>query len=48
MQVDKFPNMGAIVLPLWVGLILLEIEEAANAGISFILSHLARPVDCLR
>ena len=48
MQIDKLPNMGAIVLPLWVGLALLEIEEAANAGISFILSHQARPIDCLR
>ena len=39
MQVDKFPNMGAIVLPLWMGLALLKIEETLNAGISFILSH---------
>ena len=39
MQVDKFPNMGAIVLPLGVRLVLLEIEETLDTGISFILSH---------
>ena len=47
MQIDKFPNMGAIVLPLWMGLVLLEIEEAANAGISLILSHGFRYFRCL-
>ena len=39
MQIHKLPNMGAIVLPLGMGLVLLEIEETLNAGISFILSH---------
>ena len=44
MQIDKLPNMGAIVLPLGMGLALLEIEEAANTGISFILSHGLSPL----
>jgi hypothetical protein len=48
MQIDKLPNMGAIILPLWMGLVLLKVEETAHTGISFILSHQARPIDCLR
>ena len=43
MQIHKLPNMGAIVLPLGMGLVLLDIEETHNAGISFILSRKVSP-----
>jgi len=43
MQIDKFPNMGAIVLPLGMRLVLLKVEEAAHTGVGFILSHGVSP-----